>query len=78
MQKIPGEASIKKNTVSGTANTGIYFYDSAYSKNSQQKNYIQTNMVSLTGGDGIYLQSMSMLLQDRKNTVKSAVVRESM
>lgn len=63
--------SIKKNTVSGTANTGIYFYDAAYSKNSQQKNYIQTNVVSLTGGDGIYLQRMSAASRIEKNTVKS-------
>ena len=63
--------SIGKNTVSGTANTGIYFYDDAYSKNSQQKNYIQANVVSLTGGDGIYLQRMSAASRIEKNTVKS-------
>lgn len=70
MQKIPGEHRLRKYCF-GTANTGIYFYDAAYSKNSQQKNYIQTNVVSLTGGDGIYLQRMSAASRIEKNTVKS-------
>lgn len=71
MQKIPGEHRLRKILFPEPPNTGIYFYDAAYSKNSQQKNYIQTNVVSLTGGDGIYLQRMSAASRIEKNTVKS-------
>ena len=66
------ESIIRNNTVSGTANTGIYLYDGAYAAGSKQKNLISTNAVSSTGGDGIYLQSVNNASAAEKNTTKSA------
>ena len=63
---------IRNNTVSGTANTGIYLYDGTYASGSKQKNLVSTNAVSATGGDGIYLQSVNSVSAAEKNTTKSA------
>lgn len=64
-------AAIRKNTVSGTANAGVYVYDGVYVKKSQKKNIISGNVVSAAGGDGIYLGSMAAHSTVEKNTVKS-------
>ena len=64
-------AAIRKNTVSGTANAGVYVYDGVYVKKSQKKNIISGNVVSAAGGDGIYLGSMAAPSTVEKNTVKS-------
>lgn len=63
--------AIRKNTVSGTANAGVYVYDGVYVKKSQKKNIISGNVVSAAGGDGIYLGSMAAPSTVEKNTVKS-------
>ena len=62
--------AIRKNTVSGTANAGVYVYDGVYVKKSQKKNIISGNVVSAAGGDGIYLGSMAAPSTVEKNTVK--------
>ena len=63
--------AIRKNTVSGTANAGVYVCDGVYVKKSQKKNIISGNVVSAAGGDGIYLGSMAAHSTVEKNTVKS-------
>lgn len=63
---------ISRNTVSGTANTGIYLSGSVYAAGSEQKNLVERNAVSGAGGDGIYLQSVNTSSTAQKNTVKSA------
>lgn len=63
--------AIRKNTVSGTANAGVYIYDGVYGKKSQKKNIISGNVVSAAGGDGIYLGSMAAPSTVEKNAVKS-------
>lgn len=63
---------ISRNTVSGTANAGIYIYDEVFGKNSGKKNSISGNAVSSTGGDGICLQYMAAASTAEKNTVKTA------
>ena len=63
--------AIRKNTVSGTANAGVYVCDGVYVKKSQKKNIISGNVVSAAGGDGIYLGSMAAPSTVEKNTVKS-------
>lgn len=67
-----GGTLISKNTVSGTANAGIYIYDDIFGKNSGKKNSISGNTISSTGGDGIYLQYMWAASTAEKNTVKAA------
>lgn len=62
---------ISRNTVSGTANTGIYLSGSVYAAGSKQKNLVERNAVSGAGGDGIYLQSVNTSSAAQKNTVKS-------
>ena len=63
---------ISRNTVSGTANTGIYLSGSVYAAGSEQRNLVEQNTVSGAGGDGIYLQSVNTSSTAQKNTVKSA------
>lgn len=63
---------VQKNTVSGTANTGIYLYDETYAAGSAQGDQVSTNTVSAVGGDGIYLQALRNISIAEKNTVKSA------
>lgn len=62
---------ISRNTVSGTANTGIYLSGSVYAAGSKQRNLVERNAVSGAGGDGIYLQSVNTSSATQKNTVKS-------
>lgn len=62
---------ISRNTVSGTANTGIYLSGSVYAAGSEQRNLVEQNTVSGAGGDGIYLQSVNTSSTAQKNTVKS-------
>ena len=62
---------ISRNTVSGTANTGIYLSGSVYAAGSEQRNLVEQNTVSRAGGDGIYLQSVNTSSTAQKNTVKS-------
>ena len=50
---------ITGNTVSGTANAGIYINEARYAKGSGEKNLVSDNGVSAAGGDGIYLQSVN-------------------
>lgn len=63
---------ITGNTVSGTANAGIYINEAGYAKGSGEKNLVSDNGVSAAGGDGIYLQSVNAASTAEKNTVKSA------
>ena len=63
---------ITGNTVSGTANAGIYINEARYAKGSGEKNLVSDNGVSAAGGDGIYLQSVNAASTAEKNTVKSA------
>lgn len=63
---------VKQNTVSGTANAGIYFGDNVYGVNSKQKNYISGNSVVSVGGDGIFLQATGAASRVEKNSVRSS------
>ena len=60
---------ITGNTVSGTANAGIYINEARYAKGSGEKNLVSDNGVSAAGGDGIYLQSVNAASTAEKNTV---------
>lgn len=63
---------VKQNTVSGTANAGIYFGDHVYGVDSKQKNYISGNSVVSVGGDGIFLQATGAASRVEKNSVRSS------
>ena len=61
---------VGQNTVSGTANAGIYFGDDVYGPGSKRKNYISGNSVTSVGGDGIFLQATGAASRVEKNSVK--------
>ena len=64
--------SVVSNKIFETENTGIFFWDDVYGKNSKQKNYIRSNTVSSVGGDGIYLRAVSAGTRIEKNIISSA------